>query len=227
MAEVKISDLTSATTPLAGTEVVPIVQGGVTKKVAVSNIGGSSSNGGGLFVPIKTVASSWYSNTILAENQTTYSIANNNAMFITPFIANNTIVISDLSIWCNGSSATQEAKIFIYSNSNGKPLTQLAISSGISLATVGIKTFTLPSNITLTAGTTYWIGLIYKDFGVGTLYGNDGGKAIAISSDNTIGTPYNTFVYPVSYASVPTTLTQGSLISLNYANIARINFKAV
>jgi len=41
MAEVKISELTSATTPLAGTETVPIVQGGVTKKVAVSNFGGS------------------------------------------------------------------------------------------------------------------------------------------------------------------------------------------
>jgi len=44
MAEVKISELTSATTPLAGTETVPIVQGGVTKKVAVSEIGG----GGGV-----------------------------------------------------------------------------------------------------------------------------------------------------------------------------------
>jgi|694.fasta_scaffold07129_23 hypothetical protein len=44
MAEVKISELTSATTPLAGTETVPIVQGGVTKKVAVSEIGG----GGGI-----------------------------------------------------------------------------------------------------------------------------------------------------------------------------------
>ena len=40
MAEVKISELTSATTPLAGTETVPIVQGGVTKKVAISEIGG-------------------------------------------------------------------------------------------------------------------------------------------------------------------------------------------
>lgn len=40
MAEVKISALTSATTPLAGTEVVPIVQGGVTKKVAFSEFAG-------------------------------------------------------------------------------------------------------------------------------------------------------------------------------------------
>lgn len=38
----KISELTSATTPLAGTETVEIVQGGVSKKVAVSYFGGSS-----------------------------------------------------------------------------------------------------------------------------------------------------------------------------------------
>jgi len=41
MANTTISALPSATTPLAGTEVVPIVQSGVTKKVAVSAIGGS------------------------------------------------------------------------------------------------------------------------------------------------------------------------------------------
>jgi hypothetical protein len=40
MPDLKISELPSATTPLAGTEVVPIVQGGTTKKVSVINIGG-------------------------------------------------------------------------------------------------------------------------------------------------------------------------------------------
>jgi hypothetical protein len=38
MADLKISALTSATTPLAGTEVLPIVQSGTTVKVAVSNL---------------------------------------------------------------------------------------------------------------------------------------------------------------------------------------------
>lgn len=38
MADTKISALTAATTPLAGTEVLPIVQGGVTKKVAVADL---------------------------------------------------------------------------------------------------------------------------------------------------------------------------------------------
>lgn len=38
MADLKISQLTGATTPLAGTEVVPIVQSNTTKKVAVSDL---------------------------------------------------------------------------------------------------------------------------------------------------------------------------------------------
>lgn len=38
MADKKISQLTGATTPLAGTEELPLVQGGVTKKVAASNL---------------------------------------------------------------------------------------------------------------------------------------------------------------------------------------------
>lgn len=39
----KITELPAATTPLAGTELLEIVQGGVNKKVAASALGGSSS----------------------------------------------------------------------------------------------------------------------------------------------------------------------------------------
>lgn len=42
MANVKISQLPSATTPLAGTEVLPIVQGTTTKKVTVANLRGTA-----------------------------------------------------------------------------------------------------------------------------------------------------------------------------------------
>jgi hypothetical protein len=38
MADKKISQLTGATTPLAGTEELPLVQGGVTKKSSVANL---------------------------------------------------------------------------------------------------------------------------------------------------------------------------------------------
>ena len=55
MAEVKISELTSATTPLAGTETVPIVQGGVTKQVTTQDIadlggGGGASNPSTIYI---------------------------------------------------------------------------------------------------------------------------------------------------------------------------------
>lgn len=42
MADVKITDLTSASTPLAGTELFETVQGGTSKKVAASDIGNSA-----------------------------------------------------------------------------------------------------------------------------------------------------------------------------------------
>lgn len=38
MADLKISQLTASTTPLAGTEVLPIVQSGATKQVSVANL---------------------------------------------------------------------------------------------------------------------------------------------------------------------------------------------
>ena len=44
MANVKITDLTAATVPLAGTELLEIVQGGVSCKVAASNIADTATN---------------------------------------------------------------------------------------------------------------------------------------------------------------------------------------
>jgi hypothetical protein len=38
MADVKISGLPASTVPLAGTEVLPIVQGGTTKQVSIANV---------------------------------------------------------------------------------------------------------------------------------------------------------------------------------------------
>ena len=51
MADLKISQLTGATTPLAGTETLPIVQSGVTKQVSVANLtaGRAVGSAGGTF----------------------------------------------------------------------------------------------------------------------------------------------------------------------------------
>lgn len=59
MADAKISALTSATTPLAGTEVLPIVQSGTTKKVSVDNLtAGKVISANGIAFPATQVASS-------------------------------------------------------------------------------------------------------------------------------------------------------------------------
>ena len=75
MANSKISALTSATTPLAGTETLPIVQSGTTKQVSVANltVGRTVTMGGALVTTTgSTIAnitgggsngSSWYFNT--------------------------------------------------------------------------------------------------------------------------------------------------------------------
>ena len=56
MADKKISELTGATTPLAGTEVLPIVQSGATVKVAVSDLttGRAVNTNGGTFTDNQT-----------------------------------------------------------------------------------------------------------------------------------------------------------------------------
>jgi len=64
MANSKISALTSATTPLAGTETLPIVQGGVTVKTTVADI----TNGGGYAGSFTTLAST--GNTTLGDAST-------------------------------------------------------------------------------------------------------------------------------------------------------------
>lgn len=59
MADLKISQLTGATTPLAGTEVLPIVQSGVTKQVSVANLtSGRFVSANGIAFPAVQVASS-------------------------------------------------------------------------------------------------------------------------------------------------------------------------
>lgn len=68
MADLKISQLTGATTPLAGTEVLPIVQGGTTKQVSVANLTAGrdvsaanlSATGKGLFGTLSLVNPSQY-----------------------------------------------------------------------------------------------------------------------------------------------------------------------
>ena len=59
MSNSKISALTSATTPLAGTETVPVVQSSTTKQVSVANLTVGRPVSGTQFIPTGTPSSLW------------------------------------------------------------------------------------------------------------------------------------------------------------------------
>lgn len=58
MPDIKISQLPVATTPLSGTEELPLVQGGVTSKATAQDIA-DLGGGGGLAIPTFTITPSW------------------------------------------------------------------------------------------------------------------------------------------------------------------------
>jgi hypothetical protein len=64
MADVKISGLPASTVPLAGTEVLPIVQGGITKQVSVNNLTAGKSIAGLDLILTSTDAGAAYGPTV-------------------------------------------------------------------------------------------------------------------------------------------------------------------
>ena len=81
MADLKISALTGATTPLAGTEVLPIVQSGTTKQVSVANLTAGravsvSTLGVGVTTPVSIVEAS-STTPVITASQSSTSVAIN------------------------------------------------------------------------------------------------------------------------------------------------------
>lgn len=182
MAEVKISELTSATTPLAGTEIVPIVQGGITKKVAVSNIGGGGGGasgihtmllgGGSLFGGVET------SNMISSANLSSYTCQANQIIYF-PYIPNNTFTSTTLSFNVASANAGANCRLLIYShNAINAPKDKLYESTDIDLSTTGSKT--ISTTFSFTKGTIYWFGIYSNIFGPNISGMNNNGGAMPV-----------------------------------------------
>ena len=92
MADVKITDLVSASTPLAGTEVLEIVQGGTSKQVAASDIGNSASA-----LPYNSMTGRAYISAYSAIDQ------NGSTSAATAVIIGTTSISSGISMANNGS----------------------------------------------------------------------------------------------------------------------------
>jgi hypothetical protein len=99
MADVKISGLPAATTPLAGTEVLPIVQSGTTKKATVASI----LNG----LPIgASTASTGAFTTLSASGTSTLAAVNSGALAVTGAItANSAAATAPFIASINGGEA--------------------------------------------------------------------------------------------------------------------------
>jgi hypothetical protein len=107
MADTKISALTASTIPLAGTEVLPIVQSGTTVKVAVANLTDGRAVSAASYRPTGATIPSTNGIYAAAANATGFGNVGVETFRTT---ANNTIQV--------GSTTGATAKIFVYANNS-------------------------------------------------------------------------------------------------------------
>ena len=151
MADLKISQLTSATTPLAGTEVAPLVQGSITKQVSIANLtAGRDVSASGLFIDANSatnavrITQTGAGNALLVEDST-----NPDA---TPFVIDasgkvlmglsSSVAAAGLQIWGVDNFAQQHIRRFSDNttgpsvnrfNARGNATTASVVQSGDSL----------------------------------------------------------------------------------------------
>jgi hypothetical protein len=108
MANVKISGLPSATTPLAGTEVLPIVQGGVTDQVSIANVtAGRAVSAASLTLTTTalTVANGGTGLATLTANNVILGNGTSAPAFVAPG-SNGNVLTSNGSTWTSAAGAT-------------------------------------------------------------------------------------------------------------------------
>jgi hypothetical protein len=126
MADSKISALPASTTPLAGTEVLPIVQSGVTKQVSVANL-----TAGRAINATTATLSSYLKSNALATNwtfdttDTAVTITNGNSItfsgFSGMFLLTETAVYGTTAVYITGGGA-----IALISQSSGTNYTAVS-----------------------------------------------------------------------------------------------------
>jgi chitodextrinase len=142
---------------------------------------------------------------------------------------------ASLKLYVSSGTTATSVKVGVYSNNNGHPGTLLA-SGTINSPTIGAwNTASLSPSVTLTSGTTYWIGFLgtggqlsYKDTASGNCSESPAGNLSALPTTWTTGSVWsscNASAYVLSGASdataptVPANLTAGAP-STNQVNLS-------
>lgn len=128
MADVKISQLPSATTPVAGTEVLPIVQSGVTAKVSISNILSAPNPGNVSFSGTGNRITGDFSNATIA-NRVFFQTSTTNGATTLGIVPNGTGTTANFASYGNSADLANSSIMFVGVSSSG---TEVRLNSAIS-----------------------------------------------------------------------------------------------
>jgi hypothetical protein len=184
-----------------------LVSGTNIKTINSTSILGSGnltiSGTGGIHIPVEPVATRVYDLRIVGSSLTT-SVTIPDGMRLLPFLPNNNLTPSQLSVNVTTGSVGSFIKILVFSDLAGAPSSKLSESPDLDCSTTGIKTVFV-GGLQFNAGETYWIGIITNLSGP-ILTGYSTSNVIPISSS--LSAPYspNWLLASNSYGfnSVPT-----------------------
>lgn len=181
MADTKISALSAASTPLAGTELVPIVQSSANAKATADDMAptlraevvaardgeadlntkiqavealANSASGDGFF---GWPSGLYFTQALVADALSTVSGASNR-LEVMPWMPHRTMTLTQISIYCTNTGAGNFRLVIYESDANGLPGDLYWSSADTIPSSTGEIAFTPPGGITFTKGTTYWLG---------------------------------------------------------------------
>jgi len=191
MADKKISALTAASTPLAGTEVLPIVQSGSTVKVSIANV----TAGRSVSTKDLTATSGTSTPYLLAQNTNAVSLATAELQLITAntFSGVSSCYIKNESQ--SGGNSNADLVFFVNSTGGGSPYESarlkgvggdLQLATGNIVINTAAKGITTGSAISLGLGTNNSVTAVTIDtsgnLGVGAAPNATSGRNITVSS---------------------------------------------
>jgi hypothetical protein len=172
MADAKISQLTAATTPLAGTEVLPIVQSGTTVKVSVANV----TAGRAVSVASLTAVGSGAggTQTLATLNAAADAFSNSVEIALEPLISGQ----SRTGLGAQREGVGTAAAVYLKAGGNevlrGSVSGDVSVPIGNTVVSTASKGFLLPGGISWTSGSGSPEGVVTAP--VGSLYSrSDGG----------------------------------------------------
>jgi hypothetical protein len=142
-----------------------------------------------------------------------------NVIYLTPYVTPRTFTYTGLSVNVAGAAASTNCKILIYDDLNGVPKNRIFLSTALSKATTGIKTYY--ENGTMSAGTLYWMGVI-NDTNTGSLTTITNNNSLAVSLPVLSSSPAQVvygYLYTSTYASPISSLTASSITGSTNNNI--------